>query len=120
MYLPSLEWVFEKLESWIMRSSAKEQEAMDLFLDALSATQQYLGKLERDITFANIESEHELSNAWNSAAKAVRNFDDDLYQRCLAKACHWSGSVEFRNSEISEINISLHRMISIASSKRRA
>ncbi|WP_444914523.1 hypothetical protein [Microbulbifer sp. TRSA007] len=120
MYLPSLEWVFERLESWMLHSSTREQEAMDLFLDALSLTQQYLGKLEQDMTFANIESEHELSAAWNSAAKAVRSFDHDLYQRCLGKACHWSGSSEFRNSEISELNISIQKMIKIASEKRRA
>lgn len=117
MNLPSLEWVFESLESWMMNASAQEQEAMDLFLDALNSTQKYLGRLEKDMTFANVNSEHELSNAWNSAAKAVRRFDCDLYQRCLAKACHWSGSNEFRKSEISKLNISIQKMISIASAK---
>lgn len=120
MYLPSLEWVFESLESWMIRASTQEQNAIDLFLDALSSTQKYLGKLQRDMNYANIESEHELSDAWNAAAKAVRRYDDDLYHRCLAKACHWSGSNEFRNSEISELNISIKKMINIASNKRRA
>lgn len=120
MNLPSLEWVFESLERWMRNASTQEQQAMDLFLDALSSTQKYLGKLQRDMSFANIDSEHELSDAWNAAAKAVRNYDYDLYQRCLAKACHWSGSNEFRNSEISALNISIQKMISIASSKKRA
>ena len=120
MNLTNLEWVFESLESWLVRASSKEQEAMDLFLDALSSTQKYLGRLQRDMSFANIESEHELSDAWNTAAKAVRQYDFDLYQRCLAKACHWSGSNEFRGTEIAELNISIGKMVSIVSSKKRA
>ncbi|MEC4724555.1 hypothetical protein HWQ46_03205 [Shewanella sp. D64] len=120
MNLPSLEWVFESLESWMRNASVQEQEAMGLFLDALSSTQKYLGRLQRDMSFANIESEHELSDAWNAAAKAVRKYDYDLYQRCLAKACHWTGSNEFRGCEISKLNISIEKMISIASSKKRA
>ncbi|NOH50051.1 hypothetical protein F0262_18575 [Vibrio rotiferianus] len=119
MHLPSIGWTLERLEIWLINSSEKEKLAIDLFLDALTSTQKYLGKLERDISFANIDSEHELSDAWHKAAKAVRKFDDDLYQRCLAKACHWSGSNEFRNTEISELNISIGKMISIAARKRR-
>jgi hypothetical protein len=120
MNLPDLEWLFESLGKWLRNASRQEKEAIDLFLDALSSTQKYLGKLQIDMSFANIESEHELSDAWSAAAKAVRRYDDDLYQRCLGKACHWSGSDEFRNSEISELNISITKMISIASRKRRA
>jgi len=120
MDLSSLQWVFERLEVWMLQSTRNEKEAMSLFLDALTATQKYLGRLQRDISFANIESEHELSDAWNSAAKAVREYDEDLYHRCLAKACYWSGSGEFRRAEISELNISLRKMIQIATRKKRA
>lgn len=117
MYLSNLTWVFEKLERWLSNAATQEKEAMELFLNALNSTQQYLGRLQMDMSIANIDSEQELSDAWNAAALAVRKFDKDLYQRCLAKACHWSGSSEFKKSEISELNISLNKMINIAANR---
>lgn len=114
MYLSSLKWMFESLEHWLRGASARERVAIDLFLDALNKTQNYLGSLERDIANANPQSEMELSEAWTAAAKAVRSYDPDLYQRCLAKACHWSGSDRFKQSEIADVNISIQEMINIA------
>ncbi len=118
--LPALQWAFDKLEDWLSSASREQQDAVDLFLDALQKTQQYLGQLEKDKGYANAKSEEELGELWNTAAKAVRPHDEDLYQRCFAKACHWSGSKRFKNTEISDINISIEKMIEIALDKGRS
>ena len=120
MYLSSMQWVFERLEQWLRVASKREKEAIDLFLDALHETQKYLAKIERNKDAANEDSENRISDAWHKAAKAVRTHDEDLYRRCLAKACHWSGSERFKNTEISEINTSIEKMLEIAASKGHA
>lgn len=117
MELASIQWFFDKLESWIGKATKSEQEAVNKFLDALNETNMYLGRISSEISQANRESEEKLSTLWNDAAKSIRTVDEELYSYCIAKACSWANSDQFKKSDMKDVNISINNMLNLAKKK---
>jgi len=112
-YLGDMKWAFETLSEWLQSAQARENYAKDLFLDALTETNIYLGRLKNPNARDRM-IEEKLSRLWTKAAAAVREFDEDVYQRCIAKACSWADIERFAPGEIYDVNVSIEEMLRIA------
>lgn len=101
----SFPWLLEQLEKWIgklsaikVKRKAEEDAALKAFLNALTETQVYLGRIETNASAIKRIDEENLARLWSAAAIAVRSVNPELAQHCLIKGEHWAQTPEWRQN----------------------
>ncbi|MCL4550123.1 MAG: hypothetical protein M1480_03135 [Bacteroidetes bacterium] len=113
LYLESLEAVIKVLAELRIFSLSRRQRrdrifnAVEAIRRAANQTKFYYANLRGTVEEPNMQ----LSEAWMNAATAVRDIDNNLYERLFLKADFWANPSEWTAEQSAQNNIYLDSII---------
>lgn len=105
--------IIKELYKELKERAAKKTKKKDELYDAIEAVNKAANRTTIYITKSlngTYKSDQELSDLWMDAAKAVRELDDDLYLRLLAKAEYWSNPQDWSDEDVQSARITLEEI----------
>lgn len=99
-------------------SDEKQQKAFAACEAIQSAANKTTGFLQQN-TRKSLSSNLDLSAVWMDAAAAVRDLDNEMYERLLSKAEYWSNPSGWTNEKVDKANIRLDALREDSKRSRR-
>lgn len=106
LWLDAFDRVLKEIKEFAGKSKEKQQKAFAACEAIQSAANKTTGFLQQN-TRKSLSPNLDLSAVWMDAAAAVRDLDNEMYERLLSKAEYWSNPSGWTNEKVDKANIRL-------------